>query len=152
MRPAALKASLLEASGLRSGGGGVSLGSGRAAEGSEVRGEKRSSGKGAGVSGGRESDSVGDRIEAILSCCFLGGGTDLTGRGRSLALSRSRDFLGSACLKSPISALSSGFEAFTGEVTGSVFTLSAMESVHEQKFKKKKAAHLGQELAECWLR
>ena len=107
----------------------MSLDSGRAAEGSEVTGEKRSSGGGAGVSGGGESVSTGDKTEAILSCCFLRGWMALTDEDRSLGLSRSRDFLGASFFMSPISPLSSDFETFTGDVTGSVLTLSGTKLV-----------------------
>ena len=96
-----------------------------------MTGENRSSGGGAGVSGGGESDSTGDRTEAVFSCCFLGVWVVLTDDERSLVLSRSRDFLGPCFLESPISPLSIGFEAFTGDVTGSVFTLSETELVFE---------------------
>ena len=109
-------------SGPRSGGGGVSRESCRAAEDSEGPGEKRSDGAGAGVSGGASRGFLTSRCLMIVSLSLAV--PEFLGRTLSLGRLRSRANFARSSLASTTLSLPERF-TLMGEFIGSVFTLSA---------------------------
>ncbi len=104
----------------------------RGADGSEIAGEKRSRGGGAGVSGRR----VPGWMVSFLVSGSMGRGAGSLGGSLSLSRGLLLGFLATSSLSSPILSFSAFPFTLTGEASGSVFTLSRKSVSRTRGFSK----------------